>query len=137
MVAIQNNAYNHLQPLATKKTFGHQLYGPCCDIAFKITSSKALKCASSDFKSMDLWQATLACEVVCHCGILQAIFRGYNKFYVCIGVAQTKSHQRPPPHPKQESANHDTYSLRGLLDQAFRLFSRSLNTQDKAKFVLE
>ena len=47
----------------------------------KNTPSKAFKRASPDFEPVDMWRAILTSEA---CGVLGAIPRTYNGFFVCM-----------------------------------------------------
>ena len=54
------------------------------DKTFKIVPSKAYKKATPDFKQIDVWKSLLTSEAARRCGILGAIPRTYQEFYVCM-----------------------------------------------------
>ena len=70
-------------------------------ITLQITPSKAFNCASPDFQPGYVCRAILTSRAACRCGVLGAVPRTYNKFYVCM------NYNHMPVMPNKDSRNHD------------------------------
>ena len=75
------------------------------DKTFKIVPSKAYKKATPDFKQIDVWKSLLASEAAQPCGILGAIPRTYQEFYVCM------NYHNIPLLPQRDSLTSMSYML--------------------------
>ena len=78
---------------------------PAQEITFKITPSKAFKGASPDFQPVDAWRAILTSQAARQCGVLGAIPRTYNEFYVCM------NYNHMPVMPNKDSLTTMSFML--------------------------
>ena len=75
------------------------------EIMFNITPSKAFQRACPDFQQVDMRRAILTSEAARQCGVLGAIPRTYNEFYVCM----TNNHM--PVMPNKHSLTAMSFML--------------------------
>ena len=72
---------------------------------FKIVPSKAYKKTTPDFKQIDVWKSLLTSEAARRCGMLGAIPRTYQEFYVCM------NYHNIPLLPQRDSHSSMSYIL--------------------------
>ena len=75
------------------------------DKTSKIVPSKAYKKATPDFKQIDVWKSLLTSEAAPQSGILGAIPRTYQEFYMCM------NYHNQPVLPQRDSLTSMSYML--------------------------